>query len=30
MTTSDKLIFKKHRYNKKEYIISLLKNIILF
>ena len=26
LTESKKLIFKKHRYNKKEYIIKLLKN----
>ena len=26
MTTSQKLIFKKHKYIKKEYIIKLLKN----
>ena len=25
LTKSDKLIFKKHRYDKKEYIIFLLK-----
>ena len=26
LTESKKLIFKKHKYNKKEYIIKLLKN----
>ena len=30
MTKSKKLIFKKHRYDKREYIIFLLKKIILF
>ena len=30
MTKSKKLIFKKHIYYKKEYIIYLLKKIILF
>ena len=30
MTKSKKLIFKKHKYDKKEYIIYLLKKIILF
>ena len=30
LTTSDKLIFKKHKYDKREYIIFLLKKIILF
>ena len=25
LTNSKKLIFKKHRYNKKEYIVKLLK-----
>ena len=30
MTKSKKLIFKKHIYNKKEYIRYLLKEIILF
>ena len=31
LTNSKKLIFKKHRYNKKEYIVKLLKknNIVL-
>ena len=26
LTQSKKLIFKKHKYNKKEYVIKLLKN----
>ena len=26
LTKSKKLIFKKHKYNKKEYVIKLLKN----
>ena len=26
LTESKKLIFKKHKYNKKEYVIKLLKN----
>ena len=26
MTKSNRLIFKKHRYDKKEYIIKVLKN----
>ena len=30
LTTSDKLILKKHRYDKREYIIFLLKKIISF
>ena len=30
MTKSKKLIFKKHKYDKREYIIFLLKKIILF
>ena len=30
LTESKKLIFKKHKYIKKEYIIKLLKKIILF
>ena len=30
MTKSKKLIFKKHIYDKKEYIIYLFKKIILF
>ena len=29
MTKSKKLIFKKHKYDKREYIIFLKKNIIL-
>ena len=28
LTQSKKLIFKKHKYDKKEYIIKLLKKII--
>ena len=30
LTKSKKLIFKKHRYNKKEYIVKLLKKNINF
>ena len=30
LTKSKKLIFKKHKYDKREYIIFLLKKIILF
>ena len=30
LTKSKKLIFKKHIYDKREYIIFLLKKIILF
>ena len=30
LTKSNKLIFKKHKYDKKEYIIFLFKKIILF
>ena len=30
LTTSDKLIFKRHKYDKREYIIFLFKRIILF
>ena len=30
LTKSEKLIFKKHRYNKKEYIVKLLKKNINF
>ena len=30
LNTSDKLIFKRHKYDKREYIIFLLKKIILF
>ena len=26
LTKSEKLIFKKHKYNKKEYVIKLLRN----
>ena len=26
LTESKKLIFKRHKYNKKEYVIKLLKN----
>ena len=30
LTTSDKLILKKHRYDKREYIIFLLKKNFIF
>ena len=30
LTKSNRLIFKKHKYDKREYIIFLLKKIILF
>ena len=30
MTKPKKLIFKKHKYDKREYIIFLLKKIVLF
>ena len=30
LTNSKKLIFKKHKYNKREYIMFLLKKIISF
>ena len=30
LTKSRKLIFKKHKYDKREYIMFLLKKIILF
>ena len=30
LTKSNRLIFKKHTYDKREYIIFLLKKIVLF